>query len=116
MHWYKVDIEKKNFIKDTVWGWAIRRFAELCLVQLAKYRKAQARAQARGLHERTTNYNNEMEPLVSIGSDGALLFSIEFTEELKNANGKSYIRKPSGAINDRELINWLKPRETEMKN
>jgi hypothetical protein len=40
MHWYKVDIEKKNFIKDTVWGQAIRRFAELCLVQLAKYRKA----------------------------------------------------------------------------
>jgi hypothetical protein len=32
MHWYKVDIEKKTFIKDTVWGQAIRRFAELCLV------------------------------------------------------------------------------------
>jgi hypothetical protein len=55
MHWYKVDIEKKNFIKDTVWGQAIRRFAEVCLVQLAKYRKAQARAQARGAHEPTTS-------------------------------------------------------------
>jgi hypothetical protein len=33
-----------------------------------------------------------MEPLASIRSDGALLFSKEFTEELKNANGKSYIQ------------------------
>jgi hypothetical protein len=57
MHWYKVDIEKKQFIKDTVWSQAIRRFAELCLVQLAKYRKAEARAQARGAHEPTTKYN-----------------------------------------------------------
>jgi hypothetical protein len=110
MHWYKVDIEKKNFIKDTVWGQAIRRFAVLCLVRLAKYRKAQARAQARGAHEPTTKNNNEMEPLASIRSDGALLFSKEFTEELKNANGKSYTQKSSGAINDRE------PRETETKN
>jgi hypothetical protein len=34
-----------------------------------------------------------MEPLASIRSDGALLFLKEFTEELKNANGKSYIYK-----------------------
>jgi hypothetical protein len=112
MHWYKVDIEKKQFIKDTVWGQAIRRFAELCLVQLAKYRKAQARAQARGAHEPTTKYNNEMEPLASIRSDGALFFSKEFTEELKNSNGKPYIQKSSGTINDREFIKWIKPRET----
>jgi hypothetical protein len=37
-----------------------------------------------------------MEPLASIRSDGALLFSEEFTEELKNANGKSYVQKSSG--------------------
>eukprot|EP00962_Isochrysis_galbana_P018563 scaffold5360_cov118-Isochrysis_galbana.AAC.6 len=42
--WYQVDIDHKAFIKDTVWGQAIRRFAELCLVQLAKYRNARARA------------------------------------------------------------------------
>jgi hypothetical protein len=85
-------------------------------VQLVKYRKAQARAQARGAHEPTTKYNNEMEPLASIRSDGALLFSKEFTEELKNANGKSYIQESSGTINDRELIKWIKPRETETNN
>jgi hypothetical protein len=28
MNWYKVDIEKKAFIKNTVWGQAIPRFAE----------------------------------------------------------------------------------------
>jgi hypothetical protein len=39
MSWYKVGIEHKAFIKDTVWGQAIRRFAELCLEQLAKYKK-----------------------------------------------------------------------------
>jgi hypothetical protein len=44
MNWYTVDIEKKAFIKDTLWGQAIRRFAELCLVQLAKYRKAHAKS------------------------------------------------------------------------
>eukprot|EP00962_Isochrysis_galbana_P015667 scaffold4498_cov119-Isochrysis_galbana.AAC.27 len=42
---------------DTVWGQSIRRFAELCLVQLAKYRHAQARASARGPHEPTSKYN-----------------------------------------------------------
>jgi hypothetical protein len=112
MHWYKVDIEKKEFIKVTVWSQAIRRFAELCLVQLAKYRKAEARAQARGAHEPTTKYNKEMEPLVSIRSDGSLHFSKEFTEELKNANGKSCIQKSSGTINARELIKWIKPGQT----
>jgi hypothetical protein len=86
-------------------------------VQLAKYRKAQAWAQARGAHEPTTKNNNEMDPLASIRSDGALLFSKEFTEELKNANGgKSYIQESSGTINDRELIKWIKPRETETNN
>jgi hypothetical protein len=90
MHWYKVDLEKKKIIKDTVWGQAIRRFAELlCVVQLAKYRKAEARVHARGSHEPTTKYNNDMEPLAGIKSEGSLLFSKEFTEELENANGKS---------------------------
>jgi hypothetical protein len=56
-----------------------------------------------------------MEPLASIRSDGALLFSKEF-EELKNVNGKSYIQKSSGTIYDRELIKWIKPRETETNN
>jgi hypothetical protein len=82
MHWYKVDTEKKRFIEDTVWGQAIRRFAELCLVQLAKYRKAQARAQARGEQEPTAKYNNEMEPQASTRSNGALLFSKECTQIL----------------------------------
>jgi hypothetical protein len=112
MRWYTVDIEKKQFIKDTVWSQAIRRFAELCLVQLAKYRKAEARAPARGAHEPTTKYNKEMEPLASIRSDGSLLLSKEFIEELKNANGKSYIQKSSGTINGREVVKWIKPRQT----
>jgi hypothetical protein len=43
INWYKVDIDRRKFIKDTVWGQAIRRFAELCLVQLAKYRKHKQR-------------------------------------------------------------------------
>jgi hypothetical protein len=113
MHWYKVDIEKKKIIKDTVWGQAIRRFADLCLVQPAEYRKAEARAQARGSYEPTTKYNNEMEPLASIRSDGSLLFSKEFTEELENANGKSYIQKSRGTINGREPIKWIKAGEDE---
>jgi hypothetical protein len=29
INWYKVDIDRKKFIKDTVWRQAIRRFAEL---------------------------------------------------------------------------------------
>jgi hypothetical protein len=40
VHWYKVDIEKKEFIKDTVWGQAIRRFAELCLVQASQIQES----------------------------------------------------------------------------
>jgi hypothetical protein len=109
MSWYKVDIEKKQFIKDTVWGQAIRRFAELCLVQLARYRKAQTRAHARGTHEPTTKYNKEMELLANIRSDGALIFSKEFTEELTKSNGQTYIQNASGAIsNGRDLITWVK--------
>jgi hypothetical protein len=85
MNGYKVDIEKKAFIKDTMWRQAIRRFAELCLVQLAKYRKAHAHTQERPLeesHETTTKYNHEMEPLARIQGDGTLVFSPEFTKEL----------------------------------
>jgi hypothetical protein len=85
-------------------------------VQLAKYRKAEARAQARGSYEPTTKYNNEMEPLASIRSDGSLLFSKEFTEELENANGKSYIQKSRGTINGREPIKWIKAGEDETRN
>jgi hypothetical protein len=29
MSWYKLDIEEKAFIQDTVWGQATRRFAKL---------------------------------------------------------------------------------------
>jgi hypothetical protein len=67
MNWYKVDIAHKASIKDTGYGAKPleRRFAELCLVQLAKYGHAQARAMARGTHEPTTKYNNEMEPLAT---------------------------------------------------
>jgi hypothetical protein len=79
INWYKVDTDRKKIIKDTVWGQAIRKLAELCLVQtglqLAKYRRAQTKAQARGSHEPTTKYNAEMEPLASIRSDGSLIFS-----------------------------------------
>jgi hypothetical protein len=84
INWYKVDVDRKKIIKDTVWGQAIRRFAELCLVQLAKYkyRKAQTKAQARGSHEPITKYNAEMEPLASIRSDGSLIFSKELSQEL----------------------------------
>jgi hypothetical protein len=61
--WYEVevDFEHKAFIKDTVWGQAVRRFAKLCRVQLKlKYRHAQARALARGTHEPTTKYNDNI--------------------------------------------------------
>jgi hypothetical protein len=72
----------KLVIKDTVWGQAIRRFAELCLVQLAKYRHTQARAMARGTHEPTTKNNNEMEPLASIQRDGTLpLYSLKNSQK-----------------------------------
>eukprot|EP00962_Isochrysis_galbana_P025338 scaffold7791_cov133-Isochrysis_galbana.AAC.2 len=91
--WYQVDIDHKAFIKDTVWGQAIRRFAELCLVQLAKYRNARARASARGAHEPTTKYNNEMQPLAFIKSDGTLQFSPELTKEL-NKRGQRTIIHP----------------------
>eukprot|EP00962_Isochrysis_galbana_P014598 scaffold4184_cov120-Isochrysis_galbana.AAC.13 len=107
--WYQVDIEHKPFIKDTVWGQAIRRFAELCLVQLAKYRNARARASARGTHEPTAKYNNEMQPLAYIKSDGTLQFSPEFTKELKEANGLSYIQQSSGTTNRHDFIKWVKP-------
>jgi hypothetical protein len=85
--WYQVDIDHKAFIKDTVWGQSIRRFAELCLVQLAKYRNVQARASARGAHEPTTKYNNEMQPLALITSDGTLQFSPG------RSRGDGYIRR-----------------------
>jgi len=91
----QVDIDHKLFVKDTVWGQAIRRFAELCLVQLAKYRHASARASARGTHEPTAKYNNEMQPLAFVKSDGTLQFSPKFTQELKEANGLSYIQQTS---------------------
>jgi hypothetical protein len=57
-----------------------------------------------------------MEPLASIGSDGSVLFSKEFIEELKNANGKSYIQKKwsGGTINGQELIKWIKPGQTNL--
>jgi hypothetical protein len=99
---YKVDIDRKKFIKDTVWGQAIRRLAELCLVQLAKYRKAQTKAQARGSHEPTTKYNAEMEPLASIGSDGSLIFSKELSQELANCHGETYIKKPKMKLTEKK--------------
>jgi len=107
--WYQVDIDHKLFVKDTVWGQAIRRFAELCLVQLAKYRYARARASARGTHEPTAKYNNEMQPLAFIKSDGTLQFSPEFTKELKEANGLSFIQQPPGTTNRHDFIQWVKP-------
>jgi hypothetical protein len=56
-----------------------------------------------------------MEPLASIRSDGSLLFSKEFAEELENANGKSYIQKSRGTINGREPIKWIKAGEAETR-
>jgi hypothetical protein len=113
--WYKVDIEHKAFIKDTVWGQAIRRFAEaeLCLVQLAKYRHALARAMARGIHEPTTKYNNEMEPLASIQSDGTLAFSEKFSKELQEANGHAFIQQTNRATDRHNWINWVRPESTK---
>jgi hypothetical protein len=113
INWYKVDIDRKKFIQDTVWGQAIRRFAELCLVQLAKYRKAQSKAQARGSHEPTTKYNAEMEPLASIRSDGSLIFSKELSQELANCHGETYIQKAKEEINGKQIIEWIKPKATQ---
>jgi hypothetical protein len=114
MNWYKVDIEKKAFFKDTVWGQAIRQFAELCLVQLAKYRKAHARATARGSHESTTKYNHVTEPLAKIQGDGTLVFSPEFTKELKETHGLTYVQ-PTNATNRSDWIKckWVKPKCTK---
>jgi hypothetical protein len=85
-----------------------------CLVQLAKYRKAQAqtKAQARGSHEPTTKYNAEMEPLASIRSDGSLIFSKELSQELANCHGETYIQKAKEESNGKEIIKWIKPEAT----
>jgi hypothetical protein len=91
----------------------MRRFAELCLVQLAKYRKARSKAQARGSHEPTTKYNAEMEPLASIRSDGSLIFSKELSQELANCHGETYIPKNKEEINGKEIIKWMKPKATK---
>jgi hypothetical protein len=115
MNWYNVDIEKKAFIKDTVWRQAIRQFAELCLVQLAKYRKAHARATARGSHEPTTKYHHEMEPLARIQGDGTLVFSLEFTKELKEAHGLTYVQ-PTNDTNKRDWIQWVIPKCIKYNN
>jgi hypothetical protein len=56
-----------------------------------RHRHAQARAMARGTHEPTSKYNNELEPLASIQSDGTLIYSEEFTKELQEANGQTNI-------------------------
>jgi hypothetical protein len=90
----------------------------LCLVQLAKYRKAQTKAQARGSHEPTTKCNAEMEPLASIRSDGSLIFSKELSQELANCHGEtekhtSYIQKAEEEINGKEIIKWIKPKATK---
>jgi hypothetical protein len=66
IHTYELISRRKPLFRTPVWGQAIRRFAELCLVQLAKYGKAHARASARGSHESTTKHNHEMEPLARI--------------------------------------------------
>jgi hypothetical protein len=113
INWYKVDIDREKLIKDTVWGQAIRRFAELCLVQLAKYRKAQTKAQARGSHEPTTKDNAEMEPLASIRSDGSLIFSKEVSQELANCHGETYNPKDKEEINGKEIIKWMKAKATK---
>jgi hypothetical protein len=104
INWYKVDMDRKKFIKDIVSGQAIRRFAELCLVSLAKYRKAQTEAQARGSHEPTTKHNAEVEPLASIRSDGSLIFSKELSQELANCHGETYIQKAKEEIDGKEII------------
>jgi hypothetical protein len=85
------------------------------VVQLAKYtcRKAQTKAQARGSHEPTTKYNAEMEPLASIRSDGSLIFSKEFSQELTNCHGETYIQKAKEEINGNEIIRWIKPKATK---
>jgi hypothetical protein len=105
INWYKVDIDREKIIKDTIWGQAIRRFAELCLVQLAKYRKRQTKAHARGSHEPTTKYNAEMEPLASIRSDGSLIFSKELSQELADCHGETYIQKAKEEIKGKEIKN-----------
>jgi hypothetical protein len=75
----------------------------LCLVQLAKYRKAQTKAHARGSHEPTTKYNAEMEPLASIRSDGSLIFSKELSQELAaKCHGETYIQKAKEEINGKK--------------
>jgi hypothetical protein len=96
-----------------VWGQAIRRFAELCLVQLAKYIKAQTKAQARGSHEPTTKDNSEMEPLARIRSDGSLIFSKELSQELANCHEETYIQKAKEEIHGKEIIKWIKPKATK---
>jgi hypothetical protein len=99
-----------------VWGQAVRRFAELCQIQLtlAKYRKAHARATARVSHEPTTKYNHEMEALARIQGDGTLVSSPKFTIELEEAHGLTYVQ-PTNDTKKRNWIKWVwvKPKRTK---
>jgi hypothetical protein len=68
---------------------------------------------ARGTHEPTTKYNNEMEPLARIQRDGTLAFSEEFSKELLEANGHAYVQQTNGATDRNNWIKWVKSESTK---
>jgi hypothetical protein len=53
-----------------------------------------------------------MEPLARIQGDGTLVFSPEFTKELEEANGLTYVQ-PTNDTNKRDWIKWVKPKCTK---
>jgi hypothetical protein len=68
---------------------------------------------ARGTHEPTTKYNNEMEPLASIQNDGTLVFSEGFSKELQEANGHAFVQQTNGATDRHNWIKWVRPESTK---
>jgi hypothetical protein len=70
---------------------------------------------ARGTHEPTTKYNNEIEPLARIQRDGTLAFFEEFSKELLEANGHAYlyVQQTNGATDRNNWIEWVKPESTK---
>jgi hypothetical protein len=53
-----------------------------------------------------------MEPLARIQGDGTLVFSPEFTIELEEAHGLTYVQ-PTNDTKKRDWIKWVKPKRTK---
>jgi hypothetical protein len=64
-----------------------------------------------------TKYNHEIEPLARIQGDGTVVFSPEFTKELEEAHGLTYVQvQPTNDTNKRDWIKWAKPKCTKLND